>query len=309
MLQLFLFTASAADTTLPLEISFYSGPHRLAGQLRLPPQARTQKVPALIFLVGSGGSSSYRTNYRQMLEENFEKRLLPHGIALLYFDKRGVGASEGAWHTADFYDRAQDAAAAIRFLKSLPQIDTTNIGVAGHSQGGWIAQLVAAQHPQDVAYIVSLAGPAFGVRQQMVNDLQTGFLCRGVPPDKAYRKATKKAKRTFAFTALLPLTPQWKQLKTIRRFEPAVALQSITCPALFLFAENDALVSPAWSRAALQKTFGGPLPAHLRCQTIEGANHAFKLAPLCHKGPTAALPYAPAFQQALQSWVLQQAQR
>ncbi|MGV3656468.1 MAG: alpha/beta hydrolase family protein [Chitinophagaceae bacterium] len=304
--QALFFSAAATDTTYKRDITFTSGAYRLAGQLLLPPQAQTQKVPAIVFLVGSGAESSYRTSYKQMLEENFEKLLLPKGIALLYFDKRGVGASEGAWQEADFYDRAQDAAAAIRFLKSAPDIDTTNIGVIGHSQGGWIAQLVAALWPQDVAYMISLAGPSFSVKQQVVNDLQTGFRCQGLPQNKARKKAKQKAGLTFAITTMLPLQPHWKQLKVIRHFEPAKAIQQIKCPALFLFGENDGLVYPDWSIAALQKIFGGNIPAHIQHQTIAGANHGFKVADLCYKGAWGPLPFAPAFQQALQAWVLQQ---
>jgi fermentation-respiration switch protein FrsA (DUF1100 family) len=54
-------------------------------------------------------------------------------------------------------DLAGDVKAGVAFLKGQPRIDATRIGLIGHSEGGLIAPIVAAECP-DVAFIVLLAG-------------------------------------------------------------------------------------------------------------------------------------------------------
>ncbi len=48
--------------------------------------------------------------------------------------------------------------AAVKYLLERTEIDKSKIGLAGHSEGGLIAPIVASQSGQ-VAFIVSLAGP------------------------------------------------------------------------------------------------------------------------------------------------------
>ncbi len=67
--------------------------------------------------------------------------LLEQGYAVLYCNKRGLGESTGNWKKNSFQGRADDAYAAVSYLKSLPFIDGNRIGISGHSQGGWIAFL------------------------------------------------------------------------------------------------------------------------------------------------------------------------
>jgi alpha-beta hydrolase superfamily lysophospholipase len=84
--------------------------------------------------------------------------LTRNGIAVLRYDDRGVGASEGYYDSATSADLATDVAAAFNFLKTVSVVDTLNIGLIGHSEGGLIAPMVASDN-KEVAFIVSLAGP------------------------------------------------------------------------------------------------------------------------------------------------------
>ena len=82
--------------------------------------------------------------------------LTRRGIAVLRYDDRGVGKSTGNFAKATTKDFADDAAGAVAYLKS--RKDVGKIGLMGHSEGGIIAPLVAADNP-DVAFIILLAGP------------------------------------------------------------------------------------------------------------------------------------------------------
>ena len=90
--------------------------------------------------------------------------LLRHGLAVLVYDKRGIGQSGGSYPgdspTAAAIDTlARDAAAAARFLAAQPEIDRARVGLTGQSQAGWIAPLAASREPA-IRFLVLFSGPA-----------------------------------------------------------------------------------------------------------------------------------------------------
>ena len=117
IMQLLLFcfitqqTFAAKDT---LDISFESDHYEIDGKI-LAPKNRSIKMPVVIFLVGSGGNSSYSTNYADFINFFLEQPLANENIALMYFDKRGVGQSEGKWYKTNFEQRALDAKNAAEY--------------------------------------------------------------------------------------------------------------------------------------------------------------------------------------------------
>jgi pimeloyl-ACP methyl ester carboxylesterase len=85
------------------------------------------------------------------------ERLLGDGIAVLEYDKRGNGQSTGQF--VDTLENMEtDAAAAVRFLRTQPEVDAKRIALVGHSQGGAVAPAVAAKDP-GIAAVVMFAGP------------------------------------------------------------------------------------------------------------------------------------------------------
>ena len=107
--------------------TFSSGELRLEGTLWRP--KLEQPVPAVVVIHGSG--SEPRKSLR-----HFAKAFSSHGIAVLLYDKRGTGASEGdpeAWRYFDLEALAEDAAAGVRWLAEQPGIDHRKIGVVGVS--------------------------------------------------------------------------------------------------------------------------------------------------------------------------------
>src|SRR5207248_3726314 len=88
----------------------------------------------------------------------FARFLIRHGIAVLGYDKRGVGGSTGDWNTASFDDLAGDVVAAFAYLKARTDIDGSQIGLLGWSQAGWVMPL-AAVRASDIAFLISISGP------------------------------------------------------------------------------------------------------------------------------------------------------
>ncbi|GAA4364724.1 hypothetical protein GCM10023185_34470 [Hymenobacter saemangeumensis] len=115
-----------------------------------------------------------------------------------------------------------------------------------------------------------------------------------------------QTRRAFTLTWLLPLRPQWAQLRRIRRYDPAADLRGVQRPLLLLVGEEDELVDARWTEARLHEVLGATLPPLVRYQTITGADHSFQLAPRCHPGSRKQFAYSTDFQQALQAFLLSQ---
>ena len=137
------------------EVRFPSGGATLAGTLTLP--AGPGSHPAVAFVTGSG------TTQRAYLPD-LQALLVDSGVAVLAYDKRGIGQSGGRYPGESPTDAtidilAADAQAAVRWLAGQPGIDPAMVGLAGHSQAGWIIPR-AASREQAVRFAVVFAGPA-----------------------------------------------------------------------------------------------------------------------------------------------------
>jgi len=88
------------------------------------------------------------------------------GIAVLRVDDRGMGKSTGNFVKATSADFANDVEAGINFLKTRKEVDTTQLGLLGHSEGGMIAPMVASRRA-DVKFIILLAGPGVKITELM----------------------------------------------------------------------------------------------------------------------------------------------
>lgn len=285
-------------------VTFDNGRYTLHGELVIPDTSNN--APIVIFLVGSGENSSHRTLYKNFVKENLEDLFLTEGIAILYFDKRGIGKSEGRWQWTDLYERAEDTKAAIDFLKTQGRIDSSRVGIIGHSQGGWVAQIVGDRYRNHVKFIASLAAPTFDVKLQLTNDYNSRYLCEGDPENDAFDKASKKAISDINWVTWFPVTKAWRQLKEISEFDPASHLLELKIPSLFVFAENDYFVYPGWAIGSLNETFDHKVPDNFNLQIIPGANHDFRIATKCLSDEKANLePYSNYFQQVFKTWVLE----
>jgi dienelactone hydrolase len=148
-------TQAARIAVRQFEVRFPSGSATLAGTLTLPPGAGPH--PAVAFVTGSGMTErAYLPDLKALLVDS--------GVAVLAYDKRGIGQSGGRYPgespTSGAIDiLAADAQAAARWLARQPGIDATQVGLAGHSQAGWIIPRAASREPA-VRFAIQFAGPA-----------------------------------------------------------------------------------------------------------------------------------------------------
>ncbi|KAL3786355.1 hypothetical protein HJC23_000597 [Cyclotella cryptica] len=141
------------------EISFPAadGSLTIYGNLTLPfnDSANGKSVPAILVVNGSGpidrngNVPSMKMNFNtcNRFAEHISTRTAERSIAVLSYDKRGVGKSikkqdKNIFYRAGMMDMVLDAVEAVRYLSQHPRIDKMRIVVLGHSEGAIIMPLI-----------------------------------------------------------------------------------------------------------------------------------------------------------------------
>ena len=263
---------------------------------------RQKHLPMLVFLPGSG-ESSYRTNYRKLLGNTLEKHFSQQ-MALLYFDKPGIGQSTGEWWRQDFYQQAENVASAIRYVTRRFSINKARVGVIGHSQGGWLTQIAAARYPHDVRFGISLVGPAVSVLEQDVETYTSKYVCQGQDSTTAGRNALQQTYAEWLKAGQPRITDKdVLHYQLIKGYDPWQIIGQINVPFLFIYCENDELVYPRESLARINAIFNRQIPVNITVKVIPQANHSFRLQPKCFTGDRKSLPFAEELNVNLKQWL------
>ncbi len=117
--------------------------------------------PTVLMLQGSGPADRTSGGYFDPIRSAF----LDRGIATFAFDKPGCGSSSGDWRRYGLEARAEQATAAIRALRNRSDVDADRVGIFGHSQGGWLVQILAGG-TVPLSFAIASAAPSIGVAAQ-----------------------------------------------------------------------------------------------------------------------------------------------
>lgn len=174
---------------LPYEEIEVTAPHplgfSLGGTLTVPNNQEFGEgpFPVAVLITGSGAQDRNESLLGHQPFYVLSDYLTRHGIAVMRYDDRGVGASsvedmslvlEGT--SEDF---ATDALAVVNHIKTMDVIDPERIGLVGHSEGGMIAPLVG-QMTDDIAFMVFMAGPGVLGRDLLVKQTELFMEVAGV---------------------------------------------------------------------------------------------------------------------------------
>lgn len=315
------------------EVQFASDPGvMLAGTLIRPAGAGPR--PAVVLIAGSGPQNRDETVSGHKPFLIIADRLARAGIAVLRYDKRGVGESSGDYRGATAADFATDGRAALAWLRRQPGIDPNRIGLIGHSEGAEIAPEIARGNP-DVAFLVLLAPP--GVRgdqvlltqkraielasgmpadivdQSMANEtdliaavktspdagtvrakVSTLLVARGVPAERAAAIAVDAA--SPAFRGLLDR-------------DPIPALKMLDQPVLVIAGTRDLQVLPDVNLPPIRAALAGD--RHARIVLMPGLNHLFQPATTGLPQEYVGIPTTidPAVLDLIEHWVTAEAKR
>ncbi|MFL6035369.1 MAG: alpha/beta hydrolase family protein [Gaiellaceae bacterium] len=206
------------------DVRFRSGKATLAGTLSIPPGAGPH--PAAVYVSGSGDTLREEAQWLQGL-------FVARGIAVLAYDKRGIGQSGGTYTGSLASDDtirtlAGDAAAAARFLAAQNGIDPKRVGFYGLSQGGWIIPQAAVRASGVVSWAVVESGPTI----------------------------TQGESDNFAsLAATLPIAEAERQARAQgpSGYDPQPWIRKLDIPVLWLYAGRDR-AQPAGTSMQLLKT-------------------------------------------------------
>jgi len=241
--------------------------------------------------------------------------LVRQGIAVLRYDDRGTGESTGNFSAAILKDFANDAWAAFQFVKDQKYFNTTKIGLIGHSEGGLIASMIAAEH-EEIDFTVLMAAP--GLTGEEIIHLQSALIARanGVSEEEISR-SNGLNKRLFEAVKSVPdrqelsreieaiindyiaNLPESEKLKpennretlntrTARvtkpwfryflTYDPSETLSKIKCPVLAINGEKDLQVPPKENLKVIEKALKKGKNKDYTIKEIKGLNHLFQTA-------------------------------
>ena len=270
------------------EVTFSNGEAHLAGTLVLP-EGYTRKTPVLIMVTGSGQENRDEEIFEHKPFAVIADALARAGVATLRYDDRGVGGSTGEVATATTEDFKEDALAGIKLLRE--RFD--KVGVIGHSEGGTIALMLAAEGQAD--FIVSLAGMAVSgletlVKQSRVSIENAGYTGKDVD---TFCQAVHDAGYVRVHGGKMPFPDELNLPDELKQAYQGVITQiqvpwmikflsldmrpllgGIQCPVLAINGTKDTQVDCESNLGALRE--GLPANPRNKIEAIENANHLFQ---------------------------------
>ncbi len=247
------------DETVHEEICFQNREQgiQLCGLLFVPDD--TGPFPAAVVIHGSG--SSLRDNRWYL---TLAQHLQDNGILVLLPDKRGSEQSGGDWRTASFEDLAADTVAAVEYLREQDEVEVSNIGVIGLSQGGHIAPLVADKS-DELSYLINIVGGAVPMHDLLVYEESHNLRELGILP---------------SLSDLLAYPSAWSLIyarqkgfwDTIGNFDPLPFWEKIEIPSLVLYGEEDNNV-PSNRSAEILRSLNN---RNIEVRIYEGSGHALE---------------------------------
>lgn len=283
----------------------------LAGTLTLPTSGKP--FPAVILITGSGPQDRDETvfNHRPFLI--LADYLSRKGIAVLRFDDRGVGKSTGDFSKATSAEFATDVVSGMEYLKKRKDIDPNKIGLLGHSEGGFIAPMIAAKN-KDVAFIVLMAGSglpgneilnlqsrliakASGVSEKDIEESMTinnkiytviktendsVKTCNDIKAilndyiDELNDEEKKEIgdKDKFIEKQIAAIVSPW--FRYFVKYDPRPALKKVKCPVLAINGEKDLQVPPKENLKAIRTALKEGENSDFTIKELKNLNHLFQ---------------------------------
>lgn len=268
-------------------VSFTNAQYTFNGTLTLP-ENYTKNTPVVLMVTGSGQQNRDEELFSHKPFAVIADALARQGIASLRYDDRGWG--DKSVNFADFTtdDFRQDAAAALPLLRKR----FNKVGILGHSEGGTIAMMLAAEGKAD--FIVSLAGMAISGKETLIMQNRQAMSAIGLPKETvdSYCNSISKALDEIASgkkaneiniddvpQALKPITIkalQQADTPYIRHFltvDVGKLLPKIKCPVLALNGTKDTQVDCDANTTRIEK---GLANCKHSIKKIDGVNHLFQ---------------------------------
>jgi pimeloyl-ACP methyl ester carboxylesterase len=254
--------------------------------------------PGVVLVHGSGPANRDYEIRGHRFFQVLADYLTRHGTAVLRYDKRGIGNSEGTFASADHKTLARDAAAALRLLKNWSIVDAAKSGVMAHSEGGLVASRMHLRHERAsfLVLLAPLAPPGYhslprqharrtslaGAPDSVVDSLR--LVRRRIA--EAVRSATDSAEiiqrvkaiyrrrgasveefQEFAESSLTASS------RDFIRSTPRQWYRNLDVPVFVLYGENDIMVEPERNADSIQAALQKSATKEVTVRVIEDLNH------------------------------------
>ena len=268
-------------------VSFTNAGYTFNGTLTLP-ENYTKQTPVVLMVTGNGQQNRDEELFEHKPFAVIADALARQGIASLRYDDRGWGDKSVNFANFTTDDFRQDAAATLPLLRKR----FNKVGILGHSEGGIIAMMLAAEGKVD--FIVSLAGMAISGKETLVMQNRQAMSSIGLPKDivdsycatiSNILNEIANGKKTSEITIdgvpdnlkpILKKSLEQANSPYIRHFitvDASKQLSKIKCPVLALNGTKDTQVDCAANTTLLEK---GLINSKHTIKKIEGVNHLFQ---------------------------------
>ncbi|UCS92914.1 alpha/beta fold hydrolase [Echinicola marina] len=270
--------------------------------------------PAVVLVSGSGQQDRNGEVFGHKPFWVIADYLTRKGIAVLRYDERGTGESEGEFAEANSFDFEKDAEVALHHLKKFPFVDQLRSGVVGHSEGGMIAWIMAAE-TKGLGFAISLAGPTVPISDLMMQQSQDVLSSYGASEEliQEQRKINEVLYQVFEDTEdfkdlngnlTTALRSHLKEMNKVdsldqeqiqelegaysqmvspwyfsfMKFNPAPYIRQANIPVLALFAAKDIQVNGPINYQALEDIKNKEGKDNIELKLYPGLNHLFQTA-------------------------------
>lgn len=208
------------------------------------------KYPLVIICHGFTG------NKDSLLLKTLANSLETRGIASIRFDFNGHGKSAGKFQNMTVLNEIEDAKKVYDYARTLPGV--TSISIAGHSQGGVVASMVAGELGADKIKSVVLMAPAAVLRDDALRGNLFGAHYNALKPPKFVKIHGGKFKvgRNYIVTA-----------QTLPIYETAEKFHG---HALMIHGTGDVIVPYTYS-LSYKKIY-----KHGEIELLDGVDHGFR---------------------------------
>ena len=271
----------------------------LTGTLTIP--KGKGPFPAMVLVSGSGQQNRDEELMNHRPFWVIADYCARHGIAVLRYDDRGIGGSTGEVENATSMDFSYDAEAAFDFLRKQKHIDASRVGILGHSEGGIINFMVSARRPE-VAFLVSLAGPAVNgievLKEQQVAILRASGMTEEMiafsqnSNRQLFDIVESSNDREEADSLMRQLVKGWGYNEELTeqtvsgmtmpwmyyflKYDPTEAIVKTNCPALLLNGSKDLQVIASQNLPAYEKIIADYGKTNLTLHELPDLNHLFQ---------------------------------
>ena len=250
--------AITSDKYISKDVTYSSGDIKMTGTLTIPDDGK-DKHPAAILISGSGPQDRNEDTVgpgglKLGIFKQIAHVLSENGVAVLRYDDRGTGESQGNFAEATQEDLVRDAEAAVSYLRTREDIRSDRIALVGHSEGAIIAPRIAAQDPT-IRAIVLLAGTA-KTGDEVLRE-QFNFVLDSMEfPEEKREKALARYENMLKIIKEEPvdkeaeeklkpqIEPQLKWLQSFVNHDPLSVLDKIEADVLIINGGKDKQVLP-----------------------------------------------------------------